>query len=99
MVSNGGCCFRKEGREGLPDKVIPEQGSGQNGDGGGEQDIRLLGKNVPDTGIRRYKALEIGMLRDNTETSGDGVESTRSGFRGWLRSTTGAESQETLGAI
>lgn len=63
IESNGGCRFRKEGREGLLGKMIFEQGSGQNRDGGGEQDIWLLGKTVPGKRNRRYKVLEIGMLK------------------------------------
>lgn len=57
METDGGCYFRKGGREGLPNKVLLEQGSGQNMGGAGEHDIWLLGKNVPGEGSRRYKAL------------------------------------------
>lgn len=57
MVSNGGCCFRKEGREGLPDKVIPEQGSGQNGDGKGNKTYGYWGRMFQTQGSEGTKPL------------------------------------------
>lgn len=69
MESNGGSCFKKEGREGFPDMVIFEQKSGPNGVA--EQDIWLLGMNVPGEGTRWYKVLEMVMLKDMEKTSRD----------------------------
>lgn len=52
-----------ERKEDLLGKMIFEQGSGQNGGGGEKQDMWLLGKTVSDKRNRRYKVLEIGMLK------------------------------------
>lgn len=53
----------KRGREAHPDNMTCHQGSGQNGVGEVEQDTRLLRKNAPGKGNRRYKVHEIGMLK------------------------------------
>lgn len=94
MESNEGGCCRKAGRDDFPDKVMFEQESRPNGVV--EQDIWLLGKNVPGEGTRWYKTLEIGMLKDVEETSRDGWSQLQEAVGGELGQTTETKSCEPL---